>query len=91
MLTTSDVPIPKFMEQSEAKFGIGTWQAAIKLALFSEGMTTYNNKVVRALKYLNKCRNNKLISLEQCAVHYKLTITKTRLRKKLDGVMAVKT
>jgi len=91
MLTNSEISIPKFMEESEAKFGKSTWKSAIKLGLFSEGMTTYNNRVVRAIKYLNKCRNNKLISLEQCATHYDLTITKTRLRNKPDGVMTDKT
>ena len=55
---------------------------------FTSGMTTYNNKVVRALKYLNQCRGSKLIKLEQCANHYDLTITKTRSNAKLDGVMS---
>ena len=91
MLTTSEVPINKFMQESEDKFGKGAWESAIKLALFSEGMTTYNNKVVRALKYLNNCRNSKLINLGQCAAHYGLTITKTRSRAKMDGVMTSKT
>lgn len=90
MLTSSGVPIKQFMEESEAKFGKGSWQAAIKLALFTEGMTTYNNNVVRALKYFNKCRNTKLISLVESAAHYELTITKTRNRKKMDGVMTPK-
>jgi len=86
-LINSDIPIDQFMEESENKFGVGAWKSAVKLLLFSEGMTTYNNKVVRALKYLNKCRSNKLIKLEQCATHYNLTLTKTRLSAKLDGVM----
>lgn len=88
MLTSSGIPIKQFMEESELKFGNGAWLSAIKLALFTEGKTTYNNNVVRALKYFNRCRNTKLISLEESAAHYDLTITKTRLSKKMEGVMA---
>ena len=79
------------MKESENKFGVGAWKSAIKLALFVEGKTTYNNKVVRALKYLNTCRERKLISIDQCASHYGLTITKTRSSVKYDGVMTDKT
>ena len=90
MLTSSGIPIKQFMKESENKFGKGAWLASVKLTLYTEGMTTYNNKVVRALKYLNKCRTVKLISMAECATYYGLTITKTRLSKKLDGVMADK-
>ena len=91
MLTSSGVPIKQFMEESEKKFGVGAWRASVKLALFAEGMTTYNNNVVRGLKYLNRCRSEKQINLEECAKHYALTLTKTRLDKKHnddDGVMS---
>ena len=82
MMTPSGIPIKQLMEESEKKFGIGAWKAAIKLALFTEGMTTYNNNVVRALKYFNRCRTETQINLEECAKHYNLTLTKTRLDKK---------
>ena len=36
---------------------------------------------------MNKCRKEKNISLEQIAVHYGLEITKTKMKKKLDGEM----
>ena len=88
MLTSSGIPIPEFMKESEVKFGERSWIAAIKLALFTEGKTTYSGNVVRALKYLNKCRNTKYISLEEAATHYSLTITKTRNKKTMDGVMS---
>lgn len=86
-LIVNDIPIDQFMKECEEKFGVGAWKSCIKLALFSEGMTTYNNNVVRALKYLNKCRSTKKIKLESCAIHYNLTVKQTRLRSKLDGVM----
>lgn len=87
-LTESEISIPQFMEEAEKQFGVGGWKAAVKLALYTEGMLVYNSKVVRGLKYLNKCRNIKQISLEQCAKHYGLTVTKTKLTSKLDGVMS---
>ena len=88
MLTSNGVPIKQFMEESEKKFGVGAWKAAVKLALYTEGMTTYNNNVVRGLRYLNRCRTETQINLEECAKHYDLTLTKTRLDKKRDGVMS---
>lgn len=90
MLTSSGIPIKQFMKESEIKFGAGGWKSAVKLALYTEGMTTYNNNVVRALKYLNRCRTTKLINLGECAAHYGLTITKTRLKNKPEGVMNAK-
>lgn len=87
-LVASEIPIDEFMEESEHKFGKATWLAAIKLNLFTEGMTVYSGRVVQAYRYLNRCRAKKEISLEQCATHYDLTITSTKLRKKMDGVMS---
>ena len=48
----------------------------------------YSKSVVAAYKYLNRCRESKMISLEQMAEHYKLSITNTKLRKQMDGVMS---
>ncbi len=87
-LITSDVPVSQFIEESEKKFGASAFKAAVKLDLFTEGMTVYGKNVVQAYRYLNKARSAKQISLEQCAVHYDLEITNTRLRKKLDGVVS---
>jgi len=55
--------------------------------MYVEGMTVYNPKVISCLKYLNKCREKKLITLEAIASHYDLVPKKTRLRKKLSGVV----
>jgi len=83
----SDVPIDQFCEESEEKFGKGTWLASVKLNMYVEGMTVYNPNVISSLKYLNKCREKKLITLEAIATHYDLIPKKTRLRKKLSGVV----
>lgn len=87
-ITHSDVDLPTFMNESETKFGKGSWLSAVKLNLYIEGKTVYSGRVVQALKYLNRCRKEKNISLEEIAVHYGLQTTKTKLRKKMDGEMA---
>ena len=83
----SDVPIEQFCQETEEKWGKGTWLASIKLNMYVEGMTVYNPNVISSLKYLNKCREKKLITLESIATHYDLIPKKTRLRKKLSGVV----
>jgi hypothetical protein len=84
----SEVDIAQFMKETEEKFGKGSWLSAVKLNLYIEGKTVYGKTVVQALRYLNKCRKEKNISLEQIAVHYGLEITKTKMKKTLDGEMA---
>ena len=83
----SNVSIEEFAKQSEFKFGERNWLAAIKLHLFTNGMTVYKNNVVQALRYYERARAKKLITSEQMAAHYGLEITHTKLRKKLDGVL----
>jgi len=86
-LQESDIPIDKFAEQGETNFGKGNFEAAIKLNLYVNGLTTYGKHVVQALRWIDKARQKKKISLEQLATHYGLSVTTTRLRKKLDGVL----
>ena len=75
----SDIPIPQFMDESERKFGGKTnWISAVRLALFMDGKTVFRPNVTRAFRYLNKCRMEKIINLEECATYYDLTETKTR-------------
>ena len=81
------VPIAQFCDETEAKWGKGTWLASVKLNMYVEGMTVYNPKVISCLKYLNKCREKKIITLESIATHYDLIPKKTRMRKKLSGVI----
>ncbi len=86
-LLESEISIPKFIEQSNAKFGPGTFEAAVKLELFANGMNVYSSPVVAAQRYLSKALLTKRISLEEIATKYGFSITKTKLRKQLDGVL----
>ena len=81
------VPIAQFCEESEHKLGKATWIQAVKLNMYVEGLTVYSPAVIHALKYLNQCREKKLITLESVASHYDLVPKNTRLRKKMSGVM----
>ena len=83
----SDVPIDQFCDESEAKWDKQTWMAAVKLNMYVEGMTVYNPKIISCLKYINKAREKKLITLEAIAAHYDLVPKITRRRKKLSGVV----
>lgn len=87
-LQQSEISVEKFKEEAEAKFGKGTFEAAVKLHAFSNGMNVYSNKVVQAQRYLSKALMTKLISMEQLLTVYDLEITKTYLKKKLDGILA---
>ncbi len=87
-LIHSEVPVGQFLKESIDKFGKGHFEAAIKLKLYSSGMNVYSNMVVQSLRYLERAMEKKLISLEEVATESGLTITNTKLRKKMDGVMS---
>lgn len=87
-LMQSEISIPQFKEESNKKFGPGTFEAAVKLELFANGMNVYSSPVVSAQRYLSKALLTKRISLEELATSYGFSITKTKLRKQLDGVLA---
>lgn len=84
----SEIPIGQFCEESEKKFGQFNFKQAIKLKLFENGLNVYKKDVTRANQYLSKALEIKQISLEDLATHYNLELTRTKLRKKLDGVLA---
>ena len=83
----SEVDLEKFIQESEHKLGDKTFEAAVKLKAFSNGMNVYSPNVVNALKYLDRALDKRQIPFEKILVHYGLDITKTRLRKQLDGVL----
>tara|TARA_B100001750_G_scaffold10107_1_gene7520 strand:- start:5304 stop:6368 length:1065 start_codon:yes stop_codon:yes gene_type:complete len=88
-LIESEIPVSELMENCEKKMGKGSWLSAIKLNLFVEGKPVYSGPVVQSLRLLQKLRTEKKINLEQCAVHYGLNITSTKLRKKVSDVVDV--
>ena len=87
-LLKSEIPIDQFKKESEVKFGPQVFEAAVKLKLFANGMNVYAKSVVAAQRYLDRALEKKLISLEELATNYGFEVTRTKLRKKLDGVLA---
>lgn len=83
-LPESEMPIPEVVRQGETNFGKQNFEAAIKLDLYVNGLTTYGRHVVQALRWIDKLRMQKKISLEQLATHYDLKVTKTRLDKPIE-------
>lgn len=88
-LIESEIPVDQLMENCEKKMGKGSWLSAVKLNLFVEGKPVYSGPVVQSLRLLHRLRMEKKINLEQCAVHYGLNITSTKLRKKVSDVVDV--
>ncbi len=76
----SAVSLPVFAEKCETNFGARNFEAAVKLLLYVNGMTTYGKHVVRAIRAIDRARKQEYITLEALAIHYKLDITKTKLR-----------
>jgi len=83
----SSISIKQFIEEGGVKFDPWTFKVAVKQHLLLAGMNTYKNKVVQAFRYIDRAREQQIIRLEDLAAGLKLDITKTRLDKKLDGVL----
>lgn len=80
----SEIPVDQFCQEAEAKLGIGNFKAAVKIELLLNGMNVYTPSTITAMKYLARCMERKLISLQEIAAYYGYEITKSRLRKKLS-------
>lgn len=83
----SEIPIEQFIEEAEGKFNPQTLKAAIKQKLREIGLDTYSARFIQARRYIEKAMEMKVINLEDLAVYYGMTQTKTKLKKKLDGVL----
>lgn len=84
----SEISIKQFIIETEHKFSPHLVKLVIKQALKENGLNTYGREFTRARRYLDRALETKVISLEELATHYNMTITNTNLRKKLDGILA---
>jgi len=82
------IPIDQFIDESGHKFGEKPFKAAVKLKLFTNGINVMDKNLVAASRYLDRALEKRKINLEEIATHYNFKITNTKLRKKLDGVLA---
>ena len=85
--SSSSIDVKQFVREAEAKFQPRTFKTAVKHLLMLNGMNVHSKPIVSAARYLDRALEKKIINLEDLAVHCGLTITKTRLRKPLDGVL----
>lgn len=83
----SQISIEQFKKEMDDKWG-SIFKSALKLHLFSNGLNVYNPKIVQAERFLSRALQMKYINIEELAIAYDLKITKTVLRKKLDGLLA---
>lgn len=83
----SEVPIDEFIKTAYAKFGVGTFKAAVKIKLFTNGINVYANKVVQAQRWLDKAFERKIINIEALATTLGFNMTRTRLNQKLGDLI----
>ena len=83
-----EVSIEQFCEETEKKLGKSNFMTALRLSMYIDGKLVWGRSVQHAMKYLDKCREKKVITLEQLAGHYGLEPRRFHLYKKLDGVMS---
>lgn len=86
-LANRTISAADFRKEMDAKWGT-TFKSALKLHLFSNGLNVYSPHIVQAQRFLSKALMTKYIDLEELALAYDLKITKTYMRKKLDGILA---
>ena len=84
----SEISLDDFVTEGRRLLGERVFDTAVKLKLFQNGMNTYSPTISRACKWLDKALERKIISLDDVAAHLELKISKTRLRKGFEGVMA---
>lgn len=83
----SEVSIEQFCKESEDKWEKQTFLMVVKQLLKEQGIITYSKKYVQARRYLDRALETKQFNIEDIALHYDLKQTRTRLDKKLDGVL----
>ena len=81
------IPVDEFVKEGADKHGERTFEAAVKLKLFENGMGVYAKSVTGAKRWLDRALEKKQISLEQLMLHYGYSITKTRLRKQFSSLI----
>lgn len=86
-LLQSEIDMQQFKIDRDKAFGERTYEAAVKVILFSHGLTTYSGPVTQAIRDIQRSLEAKIITLEDLATVYGLTVTKTKLRKPLASVL----
>lgn len=83
----TEIDIDNLIKHGSTNFGPKNFEAAIKLKLHLSGINVYGKHVTNAIKWLDKIMDKKKVNLEDIAVKYNFTITRTKLRKSIDGVI----
>lgn len=78
--------VDEINKEGKAKFGIGTYLAALRLNLFIHGINVYSSKISRCSKWINLQFQNQSVKLTDLAAAEGLTITKTKLHKHVNEI-----
>ncbi len=85
----SEISLEQFKQETEKKFSLSNFKMVVKQKLKEQGIAnTFSPTYIQAQRYLNRALEKKIINLEQLAIAYDLKPTNTKMRKKLDGVLA---
>lgn len=82
----SEINLDKFKEDMNKKFGPQVFEAALKLALYCNGINVYKPNFVRAQRFLSKVLASNMVDLETLFRKYQMTVTKTKDKTKMDGL-----
>lgn len=81
------VNVEKFKEEFDKAFSVQTASHIIKQMLKEQGIGTYSKAYTLGRRYLDKALELKQFNLGDLAVHYGIKPTRTKLRKKPEGVL----
>jgi len=84
----TEISLEKFFSEGEGKFRKNIWLSGCRLVLLGNGMNVFSPPIKQAITYINRALSVKTIALDDIAKQYELEIKPTKLRKKLDGVLA---
>lgn len=82
------ISVDKFFDEAEQKFQKKRFLSAVRLVLLGNGINVFDTTIQQGIKYINRAMMKKTISIDDMAKRYKLEVKQSRLRKKLDGVLA---
>ncbi len=82
----AEIPVSEFVKEGETKHGDRTFESAIKMKLFENGMAVHSKSIMNAKRWLDMALSKKLITLDQIMLHYGYSLTKNRLRKDFSSL-----
>jgi len=81
--------VDEMIKEGEAKFGVGTFLAALRINLFIHGINVYTSKITRCSRWINLQFQTGSVKLTDMAAAKHLVITRTKLEKNIKDILLV--